>query len=244
MSTPKWLQNIDYRLIFTVFGYIRQLKQNISLSDEIPTQIVYICLQSYCNEFFQTFVANDIALSDDKMTITKKHGQNWNNGAFGTTWIDSTSGCIAKWKLNINHFNTAQQTWVHVFIYILSNEFELKSQEASFHGTCDSPYYTIMGNGFAQRTDGISQYKITRPPKFTTNDNITLTLDTQKATINFKVNNGEDQCIFDEIKCDSTIKYKLGICLWDVNYSITLTDFEFDVPRSFQYDDGYYGPPI
>ena len=76
---------------------------------------------------------DDLAISDAKMTVTKiKKDEEWDNGAFGKLWIDSTSNSISKWIFNINHLKDNER-WTHAELSTVSID-EVGRNEAT--GPC------------------------------------------------------------------------------------------------------------
>ena len=99
----KQLKSIKKDTRFTVFGYVRQNENKLSLYCNIPSMISYLCLSYYYHgEYFEK-AGHDIQISNDKMTVTKVTQEcNWDNAAYGKTWIDSSIDQIVKWKFKIN----------------------------------------------------------------------------------------------------------------------------------------------
>ena len=228
MATLKRLKFVNDRYKLTVFGYIHENEKILSVSN-IPSMIGYLCLLYYFHgEYFEKS-SNNIEKSNDKLTITRNRGsQNWNCFAFGKVWIDSMIKCVAKWKFKINYIDDDSSYFhrAHIIIHLIS-------KEGDFDRVGDmkyAPYYKINGNGFVLKkeiSDTFTTNEMTLSvSKFRINDEIVLILDTVKGTISLKRNDEEIQCVFKNIDRNNKIRYKLAVLLYDVKYSITLTDFD------------------
>eukprot|EP01084_Bolivina_argentea_P045644 84022_1 len=106
------LKHIDMRSKYTVFGYIREMENELSLFSNIPVLISYISLSYYNHgEYFHKSGSNKgMIVSDDKMTVTNCTGIdqiNYNHTTYGYTWIESTCHKIAKW-----YFKACGHAWI------------------------------------------------------------------------------------------------------------------------------------
>ena len=102
-TSLKKIKSIKKEIQFTVFGYMRQSENELSLFCNITEGIYYICLAYYyLGEYFEK-AGDDIRISDDQMTITKmKSNACWKNTSYGNIWIDSWIHQIVEWRFKIN----------------------------------------------------------------------------------------------------------------------------------------------
>ena len=225
MAALNLLKTVADRHKSAVFGYIRQKEAQLLLRN-IPSMIAYLCLQFYFHgEYFEK-CSDDLEISPDKKTVTKiQNGLTWNNLAYGKVWINSISNCIAKWKFKIDYLHRSTY-WQHFVIYFLSKEHD-PGHSAMYVRDPERPFYVICGNGCCYSHESMdSSQPIAKLDAFTINDEIILTLNTIQKTIWMQVNGRQNQCLFVNITSNEAIKYKVGIMLFDLKYSISLIDFD------------------
>ena len=124
---------------FTVFGYVRQNENKLSLYCNIPSMISYLCLSYYHHgEYFEK-AGDDIQISNDKMTATKVTQEyNWDNTAYGKTWIDSSVDQIVEWKFKINILEKS------IYICLVSKDNRLNRD---CNTRDDTPNFGIANHG-------------------------------------------------------------------------------------------------
>ena len=109
MTALEVLKKADEKTQFTVFGYIRE--QQDSLSMNIPENITYSCMGYYfIPEYFDKIKYTDLVnLSDDKMRITYLGKHDWHpnedNFVQGHQEIKSIAKVVCVWTLKIDKFD-------------------------------------------------------------------------------------------------------------------------------------------
>lgn len=213
----KSLKRIGNKYKFAVFGYIREL-QNELLLDVIPDLIIYTCLGFYYQEIdeFETW-DEQITVSDDKLRITRNDSYRYDaySNAYCKIWIDSDIKQIAKWKLKIHHVGGS---WRGVMIRLISTDKDMFKQPS--YGFC---------NGGATYTNG--PYTNRKGKHLNAGDIITVSLNLKNEKASFECidQEGETTVIYDGIEKGKDIKYKLAFLLYNVNNCVELLDFSSDL---------------
>eukprot|EP01084_Bolivina_argentea_P299913 517020_1 len=95
----KELKQINNRTKHSVFGYVREMHDKLSLPN-VPILISYLCLSYYYHNEYFAKSGDEVEILNDKMSIKKIAGHcDYNNTTYCNTWIESTSNKIAKWTL-------------------------------------------------------------------------------------------------------------------------------------------------
>ena len=213
-----------------VFGYIKKMETKLGLYQNIPPLIIHLCVMFYFPGEYIEKCTQDLAISNNNMTITKIDKDfAWNNKAFGKIWIDSTSNSISKWVIKINSIKDfLNPSWAHIFVGIVSNDQDTNATFCSDgNDVSDSPLYLFRANGQHHCIENYNQYKEKiLNEKFGTNDQILLTLNMIERKIFLKINQRKQKCIFENIVKQKGIRYKLAFSLFSVGNQITLTDFD------------------
>ncbi len=99
----KKIKSIDNGNKFTVFGYIREMEQELHLYSNIPAMISHLCLLYYFIDEYFDKCCDQITISDNGKTITKHDCDNsWKNSSYGNVWIESKTKQIVKWTIKFN----------------------------------------------------------------------------------------------------------------------------------------------
>eukprot|EP01084_Bolivina_argentea_P082191 148821_1 len=224
----KRLKQIDTRTKSTVFGYIREMENTLSLFSNVPVLISYISLSYYNHgEYFHKSGSHKgMIVSEDKMTVTNCTGikdENYDHTTYGYTWIDSTCNKIAKWK-----FKACGNAWI-CFV----------SKDNCEDGNClndtDEPNYgfTDCANNMCLKQYCNDRGNSTETKRFNMNFNVpfTVVLNAKQKTIGYYLENetkNEIKFIFENIKIGKDIKYKLAVNVPMDGDKITLMNFEID----------------
>ena len=219
------IKHIDNQYKYTVFGYLREKKKQLSLNiNTIPNSISYLSLLYYYQGEYFARCSKNISISDNKMTASRYHGGTiWNNATICSKSIDSMTDCIAKWTFKINYICPNEPSFVTHFIFSLlsnPNEFERSKQKKS-------PYYDLFANGMKYRHDVIPKDYPQKQWQNAKNDKIALTLNLKERTFTL-IKNDDDkfQSSLPKIQRRAGLEYTLCIEMFDQLYSITLTNFE------------------
>ena len=225
MTPLKRLKNINNKYKYTVFGYIHQNEQELSLQI-IPALIFYLSLLYYFHGECFDRCSENMEISHDKMTITRNSKLStdnpWNNFAIGAISIDSMKKCLAKWRFKLKHIERHRPSYyAHFVFHLLSNKDTFKME--TLDSKPDPPYYQYNANG-----KSFSHKEWQWSTKYWTleqNDEIILTLNTATRTFQYQKNNGQVVEI-NNIEQKIGLKYTLAVTMFDVKYSITLLDFD------------------
>ena len=219
----KQLKAIKNKYQFTVFGYIREKQEELSL-DTIPPIISYTCLAFYfhkTDEFDPKKCGENLTLLQNKETIRweperEAYGNNAST-AFCTLWIDTKIKQIVKWKLKI-HENSDTRS---VMIRLVSNDkhkFGVPS-----YGFCN------QGNTFTNGscTARYGGYNNQFANKFNAGE-ISVIFNTETLSVSIINNEGETKLIYKGIQ-GAEYRYKLAVVIYTKGQSVTLMDFDTDL---------------
>ena len=219
------LQSIDKDTKSTVFGYIRQTEDELSLYCIVALRISFLCLSYYHQgEYFEK-AGDDIKISNDKLTITKiLNDKSWYNTTYGKTWINSGVSQIVKWKFKVNKMKGIDC----ICLCLVSSDNRLNKDCNHPDDKLTFPNFGIDSAGFLYiRQDPVSRdyFPYREKYKFHQGDIISMILDTQSKELYFKRNEGDKLILIQNIPTDSKINYKMAISLKNTMSSISLIDF-------------------
>ena len=219
----KQLKAIKNKYQFTVFGYIREKQEELSL-DTIPPIISYTCLAFYfhkMDEFDAEKCGENLTLSQNKETIRRepeREGYDNNaNTAFCTLWIDTKIKQIAKWKLKI-HEHCGKRS---VMIRLASNDKDKFGVPS--YGFCNQGN-TFTNGSCTARHGGYSNRMAN---KFNAGE-ISVIFNTETLSVSIINNEGETKLIYKGIQ-GTEYRYKLAVLIYTKGQSVTLMDFDTDL---------------
>ena len=226
----KRLKSIKQDTKLTVFGYVRQNENKLSLFCNVPAMVSYLCLSYFFHgEYFEQ-AGDDIQISNDKMTITKISNTNdWYNTSYGKKWIDSAIPQIVEWKFKINEMVDGYS----IFLCLVSKD---NRSNDDCNRKDDYPNYGFSANGRAavnsQRAYKSTNWKIGLSEKdyhYHEGDVISMILNTKSRVINFQKQGGEEVTVIGNITINKDIKYKMAISIQCHLCSVSLIDFKCDL---------------
>eukprot|EP01084_Bolivina_argentea_P037159 68702_1 len=218
-TTLKQLKQINDHTKRSVFGYVREIQEKLSLPN-IPILISYLCLSYYYHNEYFSKSGHQIEISNDKMSIKKITGDcNYKNTTYCNTWIQSTSNKIAKWTFKTNKY--CEDINGGFYICFVSNYDDKINEDCSvyelkympnyaFYPTCDE--VIVFDND--QGEDVMDEY-IDLSKQFT------IVLNLKQKTIGYESSN-----IIKNIEIGNDIKYKLAINIYETGCGISLIDFD------------------
>ena len=228
MSTLKLLKSVPNKSKHAVFGYIREMEQQLALSN-IPVMINYLCLGYYFHgEYFEK-AGDDLQILNDKMSVKRISEPieriKYMNTAYGKRWIQLNSGEIFKWKFRIDSFGRWYGKWeTKLFIGIVSRDDRINDD---FGVDKPSHYFSIRENlDISPKFDYMNsqsrstclmrlrQYEFVCDSK---NREIFICDTKTKEVMSRKLS-------IQHFPNDDT-KYKLAICMIVGDATLTLTDF-------------------
>ena len=221
----KHLKSIKQDIRFTVFGYVRQNEDKLTLFCNVPSMICYLCLSYYYHgECFEK-AGDDLKISNDKTTVEKvANGMfdvNFRNTSYGKTWIDSSINQIVEWKFKINTINNG------IYICLVSKDNRLNrdcNTRADAPNFGFSNYGDIIMYGGEVANDGRKVVK-----RFYENDEISMIVNTKDGEIYLQRNGGIKALMVKNIKRGDDIKYKMAVSIRKYLDSVTLLDFKCDL---------------
>ena len=217
----KRIKTIPTETQFTVFGYIRQNENKLSLFCNITDIISYLCLSYYyIAEYFEK-VGDDMKISQDGMTITKIiNNNNWNNTSYCHKWIDSNIDQIVEWRFKINELDCG----FGICLCLVSRDDKL-NEKCIF----DAPCYTLYDdadhdiqdiNAIIGNSNDIDQLD------FDKHDEISVILNTKHREIHLQKNKNEKILFVKNISINHGIKYKMAVTMYEQFNSVSLISFE------------------
>mmetsp|Transcript_5631 Transcript_5631/g.4920 ORF Transcript_5631/g.4920 Transcript_5631/m.4920 type:complete len:328 (+) Transcript_5631:29-1012(+) len=191
--------------------------------------------ENTCIEYFSN-KGTDISTSEDSRTIKKSDVSTSNS--FGSVNINSMDKGIYKWTIKVNKVSNDSSMFDAIGVEMENKITSITSKDTIALGvTSDTSSLFLAFNHFCGDknsfnygywSDGQKQNKgwqdIYGKP-FTTNDIITIKLDTFNKTIEFFHNN-TSQGISDNIECSKDICYRLAIFMRGKDDSVTIQKFE------------------
>ena len=226
MPSLKQLKQLNGSNKFLVFGYIRKTEKESRIMN-IPMLIFYNILGYF--HLFEYFskCGDEIIISDDKMTITKKEMScdDWNNNSYGNLWFASNGNEIATWKFRINKI---QHSTCNSIYFIFSSKDNRLNDDGNHIE--DSPNYgwsnyddAIFHGGGALHYDCWKK----DDDKHEEGDVISITLNTKNGVIAWSPKRDEQmRTVYTGIKQNPAIRYKLAISLCYQQNSVSLIDFK------------------
>ena len=221
-SSLKQLKAIEQDTEFTVFGYVRQNENNLSLFCNVPDMVTHLCLSYYFHgEYFEK-AGDDIKISNDKMTVTKIAGPaDWNNSSYGKQWINSSISQIVEWKFKVNKMECG------IYICLVSCDNRLNEDCIGYKNKMDFPNYGFhSGGGVNTRDEITTSWSMKNSFKFVENDIISMILDTKQGHLFLQNAQGEKSVVVRTIKSDPEIRYKMAVSLENKSDSVSLVDFK------------------
>ena len=220
-SFLKQLKSIRPDIKFTVFGYVRQSENELSLFCNVPSMISYLCLSYYFHGDYFEKAGDDIQISNDKTTITKiSEKYNWFNTSYGKTWIESSIPQIVEWKFKINK----KESGCSICLCLVSCDNRLNFDCCLMF---DAPNYGFRGDNRAWiHCHGAKAKKYYHNFQFKEGYVVSMILDTKERCLYFKKNGKQKVLFVTNMKIGSTIKYKMAVSLREKRNSISLIDFK------------------
>ena len=212
---------------FTVWGYIRQTENELSLFCVIPPIISHLCLSYYHQPEYFEKTGKEIEISNDKMTVIKKVKgapfKEFKNTTYGATWINSTVHQIVEWKFKINVLTRS----MYICLVSCDNRENDDCNERYYYE--DFPNFGICSSGTMylnyDRSSGGFKSETDSQCHFGKKDVISMILNTKCRELSLRKRE-QIFLVAKEVTVDSKIKYKMAISLRDLSDSISLIDFK------------------
>eukprot|EP01084_Bolivina_argentea_P155474 270927_1 len=185
LASLKHLKQVNNKIKFCVFGYVRQMELELKLAN-IPMIASYLCLVYYYHNEYFAVVDEYIQISNDKMTISRPSGSAYKRisttNAIGNQVIKSDEDMIATWTFKINEV-TCGVYGKQIDIGFRSTEIKTDNILASF-GVYIDGVFGNKGNGTL-----IEDIKKWTDRLVAPRDELRIIFNTQKNTIIFTKNN-------------------------------------------------------
>lgn len=229
MSSLNTFLNADDSSKSAVFGYVRQMEQQLLLQ-HVPIDVKNTCLRFYFDKEFIDKVPEDIILSQNKMTIMRNGTLHcWENISFCKNWIDSLSKCVVIWTMKINSktykCNNINNRGICVGIF--SNDTQLKLNPLNIKNT-RYVHWSKLGTMYVFENRSNHNHQIGNKLTRYNNDGdiISYKLDLINACFHCKINKNPYILLVKNIQRNDNIKYKLGITIGTTINSVTLMDYQ------------------
>lgn len=213
----KRLKQIDDHEKSPVFGYIRRVQKELTLLN-VPIMIYYLCLGYYFMEEYFEKSANEMEISENKLTVIHQHSEreykfrNW-PAAWCKKWINSNIDQIAKWKIKIENKNIKR----NMMLIRLTSHDKLPDQRPNYGFYASGATYTDeLRTGAATIHGSVA---------FTMGDTLTIVLNTKEKTIGLIKNKEKIHIIWSNIEYGKNIRYKLCIRFGSVGNTVSLIDY-------------------
>ena len=202
MSFQKLLKMVDTRSKDSVFGYIRQSRENAD-DTAIPTMIQYCCLKYYfINEYF-TKCGDKLQINDNGKIVSSMFNDDTTGSAHANIMIDPQNASIIKCKWNIKILKMYGNCY---FGIDSSNNPKTNEDFTSFFNSDHNCYaFAMLSGDFAALPDTYKKYG----ERCCNCDVIRMELDVTNQTLKF-YRNGKD--LGDgPLKVDVSKKYHMAI---------------------------------
>ena len=224
----KKLKLIKQEIKLTVFGYVRQNEDELSLFCNIPSMISYLCLSYYFHgECFEK-AGDDIKISKDKTTVTKVNKKtNYFNTSYGKTWIDTQIPQIVEWKFKIIKMENVSLKKTSIYLCLVSRDNTL-NDDCNMN-MAEQPNFGFPNHGQLCKRDtkAIRVRNVGREQiNFVEGDIISMILDTNSRKLYFQRIGKQRVCYVKNISCGLRIKYKMAVSLQHKLNSVSLIDFK------------------
>eukprot|EP01084_Bolivina_argentea_P037160 68703_1 len=221
-TTLKQLKQINDHTKRSVFGYVREIQEKLSLPN-IPILISYLCLSYYYHNEYFTKSCDEIEISNDRMSIKKIKGDlSYANTTYCNTWIQSTSNKIAKWTLKATACSS------YIYICLISNYDDKMNEDCSVYESKYMPNYgfhkknydIMICEDFGEAVDVMDEC-------IDFNEQFTIILNLKQKSIGYQYDsNDKVRNIIENIQVGNDIKYKLAINIYETGCGISLIDFD------------------
>ena len=217
-----------------ITGYLRRLSKICNLYN-IPELVISVCLAFYINiDYFKyQDEEHEFHFSDNNSTITKikdfwdacyvdiVEGLGWSSLRFGEFAVDSIKSLIVTWTIKINKCIEYSKG---INIGICPTNVEDVDLQYDHYGLFNS------GNLSCAKKPHLSDDEVLpslfnqkkKAKKFGENDVLLWILDLHKQQVRYKVNDGDIQILFDQIKQNHDIKYRFYARIWFIHDSISI----------------------
>ena len=227
MSTQR-LEHVDQRTKCIVSGYIRNQHQIIKnsqyfLFQNMPSHIALLCTLYYHTKEHFEIVSKNVIVSNDGETISMATGLNSNYGSY---IIPSTSNSVYKWTLK---FSNPLRSYNRLILGIASTSI-IDGLPTTLR-FCDSYrvkyHYAISPYANQKKSHTMHIWTETGEGLAVENE-IGLELDLKMRNISLYTYKNKKILIFDDIKVDENISYRLGVILVGKEFDVTIVKFEVD----------------
>ena len=219
-----------------IFGFIRREEKENKV--QIPSSIAELCAHCFETLYGPEYFAkcgDDLTISGNRNERITKHREyertneayaiegDYNNIAYGSHWIDSTTPSIIRWTIKCVNRGTFDNG---VIVGIISNEIEMDCDARwEEDGT---PCYFLMDGHFYRDTVPVEESEVTEDIAFGQQDSILeVTLNLKEGSLAYSIDGKPYNYKLENIEQGSDIKYKLVISMWYSHQSFELDNFEF-----------------
>ena len=186
-----------------VLGFFRAHKISIQQYDSsfiIPSLVIYTCLTYYwINEYLDVINESVVSRSDDKMIITNKTRDTWNNISVGKTTINSISNGVYKWKLKFSGSD------LDAMMGVTNGNDVSQSVASDSLSTC----YGYFSKGFLYPSCVYVGKRIEE------GDIVNVVLDLTNKQLLMSINDSDESTFTIDVKCEENLVYRFAVTLHD-----------------------------
>ena len=219
-SFLKKLSEIDDRIKYGVYGWIREMEQALQLS-HIPLMISSICILYYHDEAIFKIIGNNIKLSKDKKCITKLNWDEWDNNNYLQFDIPSDTPFDYIYELELKIKEICGSSGIQIGI---TNTIK-QNIHYSYSKSMKDINYVYWSNGLGWNSS--DEYKSWRRyQSIKQDDKVKMTLNLNTAEMIFCINDRRyNQIVYKNIKKAPDIIYKMYVSLYYKNNSVEILNF-------------------
>ena len=219
------VEMIDTNKKLTVFGYIRDIIQNIVIPKEINI-IILAFYTTYSDEFdrnlFKDILKDCCELSDDNKIATQTWGPGGWRSFYGKKIISSINIGKYIWKIQ-NVSKTAHSECL--FLGIDNGDKPNCINKSLYDNKIKASYSYYVDKERIDQWNGPTIYNWEETPKFKKDDIITITLEITKTNgiLTFERDNG-CKTVVNNITREKSLNYRLCVAFGDPDLSVKLVD--------------------
>ena len=215
MSFFQELSKIDERTKYTVYGWLRELENELKI-ETIPDIITTITILYYrkCHDLFHGFDANRIKVSKDGACIAALTKGAYDLNNYGKIAVLSTDTIKCRWDVRVQF-----ESRPHYVIGISTST----GLTGGLNGIC----YCFMGWGRkAYKPEDAIEKLISYGTSIVCGDKVSICLDLTKKEVSFMINDVDYGVAFEDIEQKNDMKYRLMVQMADKGMSVEMVDFE------------------
>ena len=211
-SSWKKLSKIDKKTKYSVYGWIRQVEQELRLS-HIPLMVSSICILYYVEDEIFNQISDTVKISKNGKCITKSKGtdSSWGNTNYGAIKIASNSQDVYRWEMKFTSTNSLE------IIIGITNTTDPNKR---FNNSINQIGYALCQDGdvYDGKEWHIEHY---RP----THNKIRMELDLKNGKLSFFGDDSEYGIVIQNIQNSEDITYRMFVSMYNENEAVEIINF-------------------